>query len=112
MADTYPSDPGESDSLLERNKAFDYVRTMLADGMVEVELDPKHYETALDRAISRFRQRSSNSVEESYMFLELIQDVNEYRLPNEVVEVQSILDVQLVVEAVREQAGHYLNRST
>jgi hypothetical protein len=90
MADIYPSDPGESDSTIERNKVFDYVRTMLADGMVEVELDPKHYETALDRAIARFRQRSSNSVEESYMFLELIQDQNEYRLPNEVVQVQSI----------------------
>ena len=77
-------------SLIERNKVFDYVKTMLGDGMVEVELDPKHYETALDRAITRFRQRSSNAVEESYMFLELIQDTNEYRLPDEVVEVQSI----------------------
>jgi hypothetical protein len=80
----------ESTSMIERNKVFDYVKTMLGDGMVEVELDPKHYETALDRAISRFRQRSSNSVEESYMFLELTQDVNEYRLPNEIVEVQKV----------------------
>jgi len=80
----------ESTSLLERNKVFDYVRDMLGDGMVDVELDPKHYETALDRAINRFRQRSSNSVEESYMFLELVQDQNEYRLPDEVIEVQSI----------------------
>jgi hypothetical protein len=90
MSDTYPTDPGLSDSTIERNKVFDYVRTMLADGMVEVELDPKHYETALDRAIARFRQRSSASVEESYMFLELVKDQNEYRLPNEVIEVQSI----------------------
>jgi len=84
MADIYPDDPGLSDSTIERNRVFDYVRTMLGDGMVEVELDPKHYELALDRALTKFRQRSSNSVEESYMFLELIQDVNEYRLPNEV----------------------------
>jgi hypothetical protein len=90
MADIYPTDPGQSDSTRERNAVFDYVRDMLGDGMVEVELDPKHYETALDRAISRFRQRSSNAVEESYMFLELQQDRNEYRLPNEVIEVQSI----------------------
>jgi hypothetical protein len=80
----------ESTSLTERNKVFDYVRTMLADGMVEVELDPIHYETALDRALTRYRQRSPNAVEESYMFLELIQDTNEYRLPDEVIEVQSI----------------------
>lgn len=90
MADTYPSDPGLSDSTKERNLVFDYVRTMLGDGMVEVELDPVHYETALDRAINRYRQRSSNAVEESYMFMELVQDQNEYKLPNEVVEVQSI----------------------
>ncbi len=80
----------EKTSLEERNKVFDYIRTMLADGMVEVELDPKHMEVALDRAINRFRQRSSNSVEESYMFLELVQDQNEYRLPDEVIEVRQI----------------------
>ena len=90
MADNYPADPNQSDSTIERNKVFEYVRTMLGDGMVEVELDPVHYETDLDRAINRYRQRSSNAVEESYMFLELIQDVNEYRLPDEIVEVQSI----------------------
>ena len=90
MVDNYPTDPGKSDSLIERNKAFDYVRDMLGDGMVEVELDPKHYETALNRALSRFRQKSSNSVEESYMFLELIQDQNDYRLPDEIITVQSI----------------------
>ena len=80
----------ETTSLIERNKVFDYVRAMLGDGMIEVELDPIHYETALDRALNRFRQRSSNSVEESYSFLELIQDQNEYRLPDEIIEVQSV----------------------
>lgn len=80
----------ESTSLIERNKVFEYVRLMLGDKMIDVELDPEHYEAALDRAITRYRQRSSNAVEESWMFLELIQDQNEYRLPDEVIEVQSI----------------------
>ena len=62
MADTYPSDPGESTSLIERKKVFDYVKTMLGDGMVDVELDPKHLEIALDRALTKFRQRSSNTI--------------------------------------------------
>lgn len=79
-----------STSLIERNKVFDYVRLMLGDGMVEVELDPIHYETALDRALTRYRQRSSNAVEESFMFLELIMDQNEYRLPDEVIEVRDV----------------------
>lgn len=74
----------------ERTKVYDYVRLMLGDGMVEVELDPAHYETALNRALARFRQRSSNAVEESYMFLELRIDQNEYKLPDEVINVQSL----------------------
>lgn len=80
----------ETTATIERNKVFDYVKAMLGDGMVEVELDPIHYETSLDRALTRFRQRSSNAVEESYTFIELEQDTNEYRLPDEVVEVQSV----------------------
>ena len=63
---------------------------MLGDGMIEVELDPIHYETALDRALNRYRQKSSNAVEESYLFLELIQDQNEYRLPDEVITVRQV----------------------
>ena len=80
----------QSNSTAERNKVFDYVKLMLGDGMVEVELDPAHYEMALDRALARYRQRSPNAVEESYLFLELIQDQNEYRLPDEVVTVRQV----------------------
>ena len=80
----------ESTSIIERNKVFDYIRLMLGDEIIDVELDPKHYELALNRAIARYRQRSSHSVEESYSFLELVQDQNEYRLPDEITEVQSV----------------------
>ena len=71
-------------------RSFDYVKAMLGDGMIDIDLDPIHYETALDKALTKFRQRSSNAVEESYSFLELVQDQNEYRLPDEIVEVQSV----------------------
>ena len=74
----------------ERQKVIDYCKTMLGDGMIDVELDPLHYETALDRALARFRQRSPNAVEESYLFLELLQDQNEYKLPDEVIEVRQV----------------------
>ena len=87
--DNLPSTP-ESNSTIERNIVFDYIRTMLGDGMVDMDLDPKHMETALDRALARFRQRSPNAVEESYLFLELIQDQNEYKLPDEVIEVRQV----------------------
>jgi hypothetical protein len=80
----------QSNSTQERNKVFDYIKTMLGDGMIDVELDNKHLEIALDRALNRYRQRSPNAVEESYLFLELIQDQNEYRLPDEVITVRQV----------------------
>ena len=55
-----------ADLQTQRQEVFDYVHTMLGGGMIDVELDPIHYNTALDKALSRFRQRSDNSVEESY----------------------------------------------
>lgn len=73
-----------------KNELFDYVRFRLGDGMVDVELDPEHYETAFKQATIRFRARSSNSVEESYSFLELQQDQNTYQLPNEVISVRNV----------------------
>jgi hypothetical protein len=74
----------------QKQEVFDYVHAMLGGGMIDVELDPVHYETALTKALSKFRQRSDNSVEESYMFMPTIIDQNTYTLPNEVVEVRQI----------------------
>lgn len=74
----------------EKQEIFDYVYAMLGGGMVDVELDPIHYQTALTKALTRYRQRSDNSVEESYIFLETEIDKNDYTLPYEVVEVRKI----------------------
>jgi hypothetical protein len=63
---------------------------MLGSGMVDIELDPAHYTTALDRAFRKFRQRSSNSVEESFAFLTLETDVNNYVLAPEIENVRRI----------------------
>ena len=78
------------DLTTQKKEIFDYVYAMLGGGMVDVELDPVHYETALTKALTRFRQRSDNSVEESYIFMETAIDQNEYTLPNEVIEVRQI----------------------
>ena len=74
----------------QKQDVFDYVNAMLGGGMVDVELDPIHYETALEKAFGKFRQRSDNSVEESYLFMPTILDQNEYTLPQEVVEVRKL----------------------
>jgi hypothetical protein len=74
----------------ERQKVIDYCKLMLGDGMVDVELDPAHYNIAIDRALNKFRQRSSNAVEESFGFLMLEIDKNDYILPQEVTNVRQI----------------------
>jgi hypothetical protein len=73
-----------------KQQVFDYCKAMLGDGMIDVELDPIHYETALDRSLGVFRQRSDNAVEESYVFLNLIEDQNEYILPKEIQQVRQV----------------------
>jgi hypothetical protein len=74
----------------EKQKVVDYIRTLLGDGMVDVELDPAHYNVAIERALLRYRQRSQNSVEESFGFMTLQTDVNEYILAPEVMQVRQI----------------------
>ena len=73
-----------------KQDVFSYCKAMLGDGMIDVELDPIHYETALNRALGVFRQRSDNAVEESYAFLTLRENQQEYILPKEVQQVRQI----------------------
>ena len=79
-----------TDLTTARQNVYDYVNTSLGGGMIDVELDPIHYETALGKALSKFRQRSDNSVEESYLFLTTVVDQNEYVLPSEVIEIRKL----------------------
>jgi len=73
-----------------RNKLIKEVRLLLGDGMIDIELDPEHYDLAVDLAISKIRQRSENAVEEDFYALQLVEDVDEYTLPSEIVEVRQI----------------------
>ena len=90
MADTALSEATNNQINAARQEIYDYVKIRLGDGMVEVELDPKHLENAFITAVDKFRQRSSNSTEESYGFLELQKDQTEYTMPAEVIHVSRI----------------------
>ena len=79
-----------TDIVTQKQEIFDYVSAMLGGGMIDVELDPQHYEISLRTAFDKFRQRSDNSVEESYIFLDAVIDQNDYTLANEIVEVRKI----------------------
>jgi hypothetical protein len=74
----------------KRKEIEDYIRFRLGDGMVDVELDPAHYKVAIDKALSRYRQRAQNSAEESYAFLELLPETQEYILPAEIQTVRQV----------------------
>lgn len=74
----------------DRNELIRELKLRLADNIVDVELDREHYDVAIDLALAKYRQLSSGSVEESYMFLLTNDGTSEYVLPNEVMEVQKI----------------------
>lgn len=73
-----------------KQNLIEYVRLQLADQIVDIELDPAHFEAAYQKTIGTYRQRANNAYEEAYIFMELIQDVNIYTLPQEVVSVRQI----------------------
>ena len=72
------------------NKLQKEIELRLGGGMIDVELDPEHYELAADKALAKYRQRAENAVEESFIILEIIKDQSEYTLPSEVMEVRDI----------------------
>jgi hypothetical protein len=90
MADTALSEATDKQINQAKQEIFEYVKTRLGDGMIEVELDPKHIENAFVTAVDKFRQRSSNAVEESYGFLDLQEDQTQYTMPAEVISVRQI----------------------
>lgn len=73
-----------------RQQLLNQLRLMQGDGMIDLYLDPEHYETALDLSLDRYRQRAGNSMEEAYMFLRVMYETNVYTLPEEVMQVRQI----------------------
>jgi hypothetical protein len=73
-----------------RNKIIREIELRLGGQMVDVELDPEHYELAIDKALEKFRQRSENAVEETFIDIELKIDENTYRLPDNIIDVKDI----------------------
>jgi hypothetical protein len=74
----------------ERNKVIKYIQLNLGEGMIDVELDKDHYDMAIDKAVAKYRQRSSRAVEESFLVLKLQPQQSTYTLPNEIIEVRQI----------------------
>jgi len=73
-----------------KQNLVEYVKLQLGDQIIDIELDPAHYEAAYQKTLGIYRQRASNAYEESYSFMELVKDVNIYTLPQEIVSVRQI----------------------
>jgi len=66
------------------------LKLRLGDGMVDVELDRDHYDIAINKAMAKYRQLSSGSVEESIVWIQTQPDVTKYTLPSEVIDVKRL----------------------
>jgi hypothetical protein len=76
-------------TVLKQN-LIEYVRLQLGSQIIDIELDAEHYEAAYQKTIGVYRQRAQAAYEESYSFLELVNDVSIYDLPQEVIQVKQI----------------------
>lgn len=73
-----------------KNDLFKSLKLRLGDGIVDVELDPEHFESAYKYAIQVYRQRAQNATEESYTLLTLEAHTNTYVLPNQFIGVRQV----------------------
>lgn len=69
---------------------FENVRLRLGGDIIDLELDPQHYEAAYNYAIKVYRQRAQNATQESYTLMTVIKNVDTYTLPSEFINVRSL----------------------
>jgi hypothetical protein len=81
----------QSASLNElKEELFKSLRYRMGEGIVDLELDPEHYEAAYNYAIKVYRQRAQNATQESYTLLELHEHQDTYTLPKEFISVRQV----------------------
>jgi hypothetical protein len=73
-----------------KQQLFKNVELRLGGGMIDLELDPEHYEAAYQYALATYRQRGANAYEESYSLLPLEKDKSVYVLPQEITRVRQV----------------------
>lgn len=69
---------------------FNNIRLRLGGDIVDLELDPQHYEAAYNYTVKLYRQRAQNATQEAYTLMTVIQNVDTYTLPAEFVNVRCL----------------------
>jgi len=75
---------------ITRDTIIKEIEQRLGGSMIDVELDPDDYHLAITKSLEKYRQRSENAVEESFLSLTLQVEKTDYTLPDEVIEVRKI----------------------
>ncbi len=73
-----------------KDALFTNIKYRLGDGIIDLELDPQHYQAAYNYAIKIYRQRAQNATAESYTLMRIIKNVDTYTLPSEFINVRTI----------------------
>lgn len=73
-----------------KTQLFKNLELRLGGGIIDIELDPEHYEAAYNYAIKIYRQRAQNSTIESYTLMTIEKNKNVYTLPQEFMNVRQV----------------------
>lgn len=73
-----------------KEELFKNLRLRMGEGIVNVELDPEHFEAAYKYAIQVYRQRAQNATEEAYTLMTLHAHQTDYTLPREFINVRQV----------------------
>lgn len=73
-----------------KEELFANLNYRLGNGIVDVELDPEHFEAAYNYAIKVYRQRAQNATEESYTLMTVEKNIDSYTLPSEFINVRQV----------------------
>jgi len=90
MAADLLSTPTNLDLQEYKQAIFDNCRLRLGGDIIDIELDPQHYEAAYNYAIKVYRQRAQNATVESYTLMTVIKNIDTYTLPSEFINVRSL----------------------
>ena len=78
-------------TLVELKQAlFQNIGYRLGNGIIDLELDPEHFEAAYNYTIKLYRQRAQNSTAESYTLFTIEKNVDVYTLPQEFINVRCL----------------------
>jgi len=73
-----------------KSQLFQSLRYRLGEGIIDLEIDNNHMESAYQYALKVYRQRAQNATVESYTLLTMKSYIDTYTLPNEFINVRQV----------------------